>query len=93
MQSLRLRQVLHNQILAPSPRRIALCDQVARVRFVLQDVHSGPVPEGAHLHPHAAEAFQVRLRWVHARLPPSRQAIHAPQSPPEYHLLNPASQA
>ena len=59
VQSRRLRQVLHYPLLPQETHLVPLSDQVARLRPLLQDLHTGAIPEGAHLHPHITEAVQV----------------------------------
>ena len=87
MQKTRLQQNLHNPFLAATPLDVPSENKDARVRALLQELHPRSVPEGAHVHPHWSEAVPVRLSWLRQGLPTGRQALNAPQVPPEHHLL------
>ncbi len=56
------------------------------MQLLLEDIRPRTVSEGAHVHPHRSEAFQVPLRGLHESLPPGWEALSAQETSPEQDL-------
>ena len=83
MQVCRMRQEVHYPLLTQKTHLYTCTIKAVHLCHLLQEFCTRTVPQGAHLHPHWAEAIQVPIPRLHKGLPPSWKAIPSQEASPE----------